>query len=306
MIEKLNPYTVCPCGSGKKVKFCCSSKGNSYFLSITDAKGCLRKIIALPQYVCGSDDDKEALKEIFSVAGRKIDRFCFNSSNQKYPFCLCILTSTPILSTQFAYEALLAKWWSGLVPGYKMRDVKLQESHDESEPLLPGMVWARGAQRMPCFLIPRMILTEFTKALDEAFHWEDELIIEEFVQGREFSCGVIEGKALPVIEIAPLQGFYDYKNKYQVGSAIETCPAELPEDKTAQMQQYAERVFKALRLKNYARMDFMMDAEGNMYCLEANTLPGMTPTSLLPQEAAAVGISYEALCEKILMKAFAR
>ena len=69
MIEKLNPYTVCPCGSGKKVKFCCSSKGNSYFLSITDAKGCLRKIIALPQYVCGSDDDKEALKEIFSVAG---------------------------------------------------------------------------------------------------------------------------------------------------------------------------------------------------------------------------------------------
>ena len=69
MIEKLNPYTVCPCGSGKKVKFCCSSKGNSYLLSITDAKGCLRKIIALPQYVCGSDDDKEALKEIFSVAG---------------------------------------------------------------------------------------------------------------------------------------------------------------------------------------------------------------------------------------------
>ncbi len=71
---------------------------------------------------------------------------------------------------------------------------------------------------------------EFKKALDEAFHWEDELVIEEYVKGREFSVGVIEGKALPVIEIAPIQGFYDYKNKYKAGSAVETCPADLPEE----------------------------------------------------------------------------
>ena len=81
---------------------------------------------------------------------------------------------------------------------------------------------------------------------------------------------------------------------------METCPAELDADKTAEMQKIAERVFAALRMKNYARMDFMMSKTGELYCLEANTLPGMTPTSLLPQEAAAVGISFEQLCEKIL------
>ena len=103
-----------------------------------------------------------------------------------------------------------------------------------------------------------------------------------------------------VIEIAPLCGFYDYKNKYQAGSTIETCPANLPEDKTREMQLISEKVFRALRLKKYARMDFMMDKEGKLYCLEANTLPGMTPTSLIPQEARAIGISFEDLCQWIL------
>jgi D-alanine-D-alanine ligase len=115
----------------------------------------------------------------------------------------------------------------------------------------------------------------------------------------------MDGKALQVIEIAPKQGFYDYKNKYQAGSTIETCPAELSEEKTKEMQQIAEKVFAALRMKNYARMDFRMDREENLYCLEANTLPGMTPTSLLPQEAAVLGISFEDLCENILHYALA-
>ena len=141
---------------------------------------------------------------------------------------------------------------------------------------------------------------EFKSALDEAFHWEDELIIEEFVQGREFSCGVIEGKALPVIEIAPIQGFYDYKNKYKAGSAVETCPADLPEEVSKQMQAYAEAAAKAIGLNTYSRSDFLISEKGEMYCLESNTLPGMTPTSLLPQEAAAVGINFNQLCEKII------
>ena len=81
---------------------------------------------------------------------------------------------------------------------------------------------------------------------------------------------------------------------------METCPAELDAELTAQMQHYAEAVFKALRLKNYARMDFMLAANGDMYCLEANTLPGMTPTSLLPQEAQAIGVSYGDLCEWLI------
>ena len=141
---------------------------------------------------------------------------------------------------------------------------------------------------------------EFKEALDEAFRWEDELVIEEFVEGREFSVGVIEGKALPVIEIAPIQGFYDYKNKYKAGSAVETCPAELPEDVSAQMRHYAEEVAKVIGLDTYSRSDFLLDKDGNMFCLEANTLPGMTPTSLLPQEAAVVGVNFNELCEKLI------
>lgn len=147
---------------------------------------------------------------------------------------------------------------------------------------------------------------EYEAAKEEAFRYDNEAVIEQYIAGREFSVGVMDGEALPVIEIAPKQGFYDYKNKYQAGSAVETCPANLSEEQTKRMQAIAEKVFEALRLKNYARMDFMMDGEDHMYCLEANTLPGMTPTSLLPQEAAAVGISYEQLCEKILNKALAK
>ena len=97
--------------------------------------------------------------------------------------------------------------------------------------------------------------------------------MEEYVKGREFSVGVIEGKALPIIEIAPVQGFYDYKNKYKAGSAVETCPAELSEAVTEKMQHYAEQVAQVLGLDTYSRTDFLLDEKENIYCLEANTLP---------------------------------
>lgn len=141
---------------------------------------------------------------------------------------------------------------------------------------------------------------EYVQAIREAARYEDEVIVEQYIKGREFSVGVIDGRALPVIEIAPISGFYDYKNKYQAGSTIETCPAKLPEQTAAAMRTEAEKVFRVLRLKTYARMDFMMDEDGIFYCLEANTLPGMTPTSLLPQEAAAEGMGFEELCETLI------
>lgn len=144
-------------------------------------------------------------------------------------------------------------------------------------------------------------MTEYEAALADAFTYENEVVIEQFVDGREFSVGVIEGRALPIIEIAPLVGFYDYKNKYQAGSAIETCPAVLTDEQTKEMQRYAEAAYRAVGMESYARFDFMMDiADGKMYCLEANTLPGMTPTSLLPQEAAVIGMSYPELCEHLI------
>jgi len=144
---------------------------------------------------------------------------------------------------------------------------------------------------------------EFEAAREEAFRYSDEVIVERYIKGREFSVGVMEGKALPVIEMAPKEGFYDYRNKYQAGSTVETCPAQVSLEKSQEMQEISEQVFRVLRLKGYARMDFVMSHEGEVFCLEANTLPGMTPISLLPQEAAAAGMDFGQLCERILRQA---
>ncbi|MGN0355318.1 MAG: D-alanine--D-alanine ligase [Muricoprocola sp.] len=141
---------------------------------------------------------------------------------------------------------------------------------------------------------------EYQQALENGFSYEDKLVVEAYVKGREFSVGVVDGKAYPVIEIAPIEGFYDYTNKYKAGSTIETCPANLDEELTCRMQRYAEDAYRVLRLQGYGRMDFMMDEKNRIYCLEANTLPGMTPTSLLPQEAAALGMSFADLCEHLI------
>ena len=141
---------------------------------------------------------------------------------------------------------------------------------------------------------------EYEQALKDAYSYENEVVVEEYIKGREFSVAVVDGKAYPIIEIAPLQGFYDYKNKYKAGSAVETCPAELPEEITKRMQHYAERVAEVLGLDTYSRSDFLLNKNNEIYCLEANTLPGMTPTSLLPQEAGVLGINFNQLCEKLI------
>ena len=146
--------------------------------------------------------------------------------------------------------------------------------------------------------------SEYLKALDGAFRYENEIVVEECIQGREFSVGVIAGKSLPIIEIIPKEGFYDYETKYQPGMADDECPARLSPELTEKMQAYAIAVYKTLKLQTYARVDFLLDENNNMYCLEANTLPGMTPTSLLPQEANAMGLEYGKLCELMIAEAF--
>lgn len=136
-------------------------------------------------------------------------------------------------------------------------------------------------------------------ALEYARRYEEAILIEEKIVGREFSVGVLDGEALPPIEIRPKAGFYDYKNKYQPGLTEEICPAEIPAELDAMLRENALAVHRALRLGFYSRVDFIVDGQNNAVCLEANTLPGMTPFSLLPQEARAAGISYGELCEKI-------
>lgn len=143
-------------------------------------------------------------------------------------------------------------------------------------------------------------------ALQAAKQYEETVMVEKLITGREFSVGILEGEALPVIEIIPKSGFYDYKNKYQSGLTEEICPAALTEEERELLQSEALRVHEVLQLGDYSRVDFILDASGEAYCLEANTLPGMTPTSLLPQEAAAVGISYDVLCERIAYAALSR
>ncbi len=142
---------------------------------------------------------------------------------------------------------------------------------------------------------------EYAAALELAFRYEADVLVESYIKGRELTVGVMDGKAMPVIEIIPKSGFYDYRNKYQAGATEEICPAQIGDEATERVQRLAESVFGALMLDAYCRCDFLWDAaSGGMYCLEANTLPGMTPTSLIPQMAAAQGMDYGALCEKII------
>ncbi len=147
---------------------------------------------------------------------------------------------------------------------------------------------------------------DYEKFVEKAFEAEEKLIVEQYIKAREFTVGVIEGVAMPVVEIIPKCGFYDYKNKYQAGLTVEICPAEISEKDTQRLQETAENVYKLLKIDAYCRADFLMDESGKIYCLEANTLPGMTPTSLIPQMAEAMGMSYGQLCERIIEVSEAR
>ena len=141
---------------------------------------------------------------------------------------------------------------------------------------------------------------DYEKALEIAFKYERAVIVEQYIKGRELTVGVIDGKAMPVVEIIPKEGFYDYKNKYQAGMTTELCPAPIASEDTERVQRISEKVNDVLMIEAYCRVDFLMDDKGELYCLEANTLPGMTPTSLIPQMAQAQGKNFGELCEEII------
>jgi D-alanine-D-alanine ligase len=142
--------------------------------------------------------------------------------------------------------------------------------------------------------------SELAPAIDEAFNFDDEVMIEQFIAGRELTVGILGGEALPVGEIFPKHEIYDYECKYTAGMAVEKFPAELSAAETIAIQDAARDAFRALKLGGCARIDFRMATDGTFYCLEANTLPGMTQTSLIPQAAAAAGISFPQLCDRIV------
>lgn len=143
-------------------------------------------------------------------------------------------------------------------------------------------------------------------ALAEAFRFDDEVMLERFVPGRELTVGVLAGEALSVGEIIPRGEIFDYESKYQSGGAQEIFPADLPDHLTQRVRELGVLAHQALKLRDYSRVDFRLDPNGDLWCLEVNTLPGMTAASLLPQSAAASGIPFGELCERICRLALDR
>jgi len=178
-------------------------------------------------------------------------------------------------------------------------------------PLLPGSL------NLPLVLKPRssgssagVVIVRsheaWSKAVLDAAARTPEILAEEFVPGREFSCGVLGEEALPVVEILPSDEFYSYDAKYKAGGSRHLVPAPIDHDLAARLQTLALSVHRLLGLRDYSRADFIVSKEGRPTILEVNALPGMTPTSLLPDEALHAGISYDALVERLLQYALAR
>jgi D-alanine-D-alanine ligase len=144
---------------------------------------------------------------------------------------------------------------------------------------------------------------DYAAAVELAARYDDEVMIEAFVPGRELTVGILDGEALPTGEIIPRHEIFDYECKYTPGMSEEIFPASLPADVARECARLAVQAHQSLKLGGYSRVDFRLDPKGELYCLEANTLPGMTATSLLPQAARAAGISFENLCDRICRSA---
>jgi len=142
-------------------------------------------------------------------------------------------------------------------------------------------------------------IEDLEPAVELAAKYDDEVMIERFIPGREFTVPVLGDDALPVGEIIPKNEIFDYESKYQPGGAQEIFPADLPGPDTIEVQRLALKTHRALKLRGFSRIDFRRDADGVFWCLEANTLPGMTAASLFPKGAAAAGISFPEVCERL-------
>jgi D-alanine-D-alanine ligase len=142
--------------------------------------------------------------------------------------------------------------------------------------------------------------SEVAEALRLAFQYSDKILVEDFIEGYEMTVGILENKALPVIEIRPKHGLYDYECKYTSGMSEYIVPAEIPSEAAKLMQEEALLAFSALGCEVYGRVDFRVDKNYKPYCLEVNTLPGMTSTSLVPKMAKALDIPFEDLIDRII------
>jgi D-alanine-D-alanine ligase len=180
----------------------------------------------------------------------------------------------------------------------------------------PGATWPMGWQP-PVVLKPvrqgssvglQFVdrVADFGEALTEALRHDTQVLMEERIVGRETTVAILDGQALPVVEVRPKAGAYDYTNKYTAGKTDYFCPAPFDPPVTAAIQRAALGAFNAVGGRDYARVDVMVRANGEPVVLEVNTLPGMTETSLLPKAAAAAGIDYAELCQRMVRLAMKR
>ena len=146
--------------------------------------------------------------------------------------------------------------------------------------------------------------SELKPALEYAFNYDNSVLVEEYIQGRELTVMLIDGKAQPVCELIPSHEFYDYECKYTAGMSKYICPAEIDDNISNYVKKISENLFDLLKCENYSRADFRMDDQNKFWFLEMNTLPGMTDTSLAPMSALAAGISFNELIDKIVMHAW--
>ncbi|MEO8428822.1 MAG: ATP-grasp domain-containing protein, partial [Verrucomicrobiota bacterium] len=147
---------------------------------------------------------------------------------------------------------------------------------------------------------------DLKRALTEALRYDREVLMEERIVGREVTVGILAGEALPIVEIRPRQGEFDYHNKYTAEATEYFCPASFPADVTARIQAAASEAFEAVGGRDFGRVDIMVNEAGGAVVLEVNTVPGLTDTSLLPKAAAAAGLAFPQLCQRMVDMARAR
>ena len=145
--------------------------------------------------------------------------------------------------------------------------------------------------------------SEWTPAMEDALKYDDEILVQQFIPGREFTVGMVDGEVLPIVEIVTAAGWYDYTAKYKVDTTRYVIPAELDEETAARMQAITRKTFAALGARGLGRVDFRMTPAGEQFVLELNTIPGFTSHSLLPKAAAAAGIEFSVLCDRIMKTA---
>jgi D-alanine-D-alanine ligase len=217
-------------------------------------------------------------------------------------------TGSGVLASALALHKIMAKkfFFCEHIPTptyevFRREEIEKNSPRTSSLPLPVVVKPAREGSTIGVSIVKKE--EELLPALQEAGRYDEEILVEEFMKGKEITVGILEDIPLPIIEIVPRSGFYDYQSKYTKGETEYIIPARIPREKYLYAQEISLKAFQVLGCSGCARVDLMTDEEGNPFVIDVNTMPGMTETSLLPKAALYAGISFEDLVERILLRA---